>query len=89
MLDLYPIKAELHNVVDQVVVLEQSCVLNLKLVVEVENHILPQSRTSRSGFFMTCVRLLLMLVVWTLNGLPAERALTIKSANTLKSQISD
>jgi len=52
------------------------------------NHILPQSLTSRTGFSLTWMCLLLMLAVWTLKGLPAERALTIKSARALKNQIS-
>jgi len=37
VLDLYPIKTGLHNIQDQVIILEESCVFNLKLVVEVSN----------------------------------------------------
>ena len=53
------------------------------------NHILPQSLTSQTGYSLAWMCLLLMLVVWTVKRLPAERTSTIKSAKALKSQISD
>jgi len=37
VLDVHPVKTGLHDVVDQVIVLEESCVFNLKLIIEVAN----------------------------------------------------
>ena len=54
------------------------------------NIALPQSSTSRVSSISTCIRHLLVHAVWTLEGLPVERAPTIKSTKGLsKTQISD
>jgi len=54
------------------------------------NIVLPQSSTSQVGSSSACICHLLIHAVWTLEGLPAERTLTIKSAKGLsESQISD
>ena len=54
------------------------------------NITLPQSLTSRVGFFLVSVCHMSMCTVWTLKGLPVKRALTIKSAKRFSnSQIFD
>ena len=37
MLDGYPVKTRLHDIADQAIILEESCIFNLKLVIEVAN----------------------------------------------------
>jgi len=48
------------------------------------NHILPQLLTSRTGYSLAWMCLLLMLAVWTLKGLPAERIPTISQKSNIR-----